>query len=567
MTKLFKKISFINSIQDFLNINYGVSRLITFVISFFILTHIVGCLWYLIPMLYDENENWVIYKGILNETSLRKYINSIYWAMTTVTTCGFGDISAKNDIEYVISLIWVLFGVFFYSFTIGTLSTILVNMNTKTNLMSKKLNIINHYSKENKLDKDLCNEIKRKLIYNSNGNLFSWIEKQEIFENLPANLKCSIAISMREGYLKDVHFFQRKDDGFISMIVPNLHSIFYHSSEYIYKKKETPTFIYFIINGRVSFLTCFNVIFRIYVKGSYFGAYEIIRRLKYRVNSIISCTSSMVEVLGLSKTVYEKIVFKEYPQIHKEMKILSKLRLKRLVDDEARICKRCNKQTKKNKDGSGSGSKEENDESIIDDDNCILKGLKKVSRININEEEIYFNSFNNNDHTSSQKYSNINKDATKVISQKNNSSYNQNNQCENNIQRESQVSYTLKLITKNFESLSKAEEDNDSQSNKNLNQIMKVITYQKKKKKSLQEKVTKSKIFFQKIGKNEKKKEDKKKIIDKKNEIKKDVRKKSFAYEKIEEEMMKLINEQKNLVHHINSILINFNNKNDNDFG
>lgn len=78
--------------------------------------------------------------------------------------------------------------------------------------------------------------------------------------------------------------------------------------------------------------------------------------------------------------------------------------------------------------------------------------------------------------------------------------------------------------------------------------------------------MTKSKIFFQKIGKNEKKKEDKK-IIDKKNEIKKDVRKKSFAYEKVEEEMMKLINEQKNLVHHINSILINFNNKNDNDFG
>ena len=193
VSRFFRRVSFINAIQDFLNINYGISRLITFILSFVVVCHIVACMWYFIPTLYDEYYNWTITKHLVDESNFRKYIICLYWTFTTITTCGFGDITATNEVEYIFSLIWVGFGVFFYSFTIGTLSTILVNMNTKNNLLAQKLNIINTYCKLTNLSDEVNNEMKRLIVFKSNTNLFSWIEKQDIFNNLPANIKCEVS--------------------------------------------------------------------------------------------------------------------------------------------------------------------------------------------------------------------------------------------------------------------------------------------------------------------------------------------------------------------------------------
>lgn len=46
---------------------------------------------------------------------------------------------------------------------------------------------------------------------------------------------------MKEGYLKNIYFFSKKEDGFISMIVPHLMSISFQPKEYIYKKGDNPT--------------------------------------------------------------------------------------------------------------------------------------------------------------------------------------------------------------------------------------------------------------------------------------------------------------------------------------
>ena len=184
----------INSIQDYLNVNYGVSRLITFIITSCILSHIVACLWHFIPLMCDDHDNWVVNNGLIDESPGRKYLFSLYWSLTTLFTVGFGDITAVNTIEYIFSIVWILFGVAFYSFTIGTLSTILVNMNTRTNILTSNLNIINNYSTETGLTKEITQEMKRVLIFKNNNNIFSWIDKQDIFNNLPANLKCNVSI-------------------------------------------------------------------------------------------------------------------------------------------------------------------------------------------------------------------------------------------------------------------------------------------------------------------------------------------------------------------------------------
>jgi hypothetical protein len=50
---------------------------------------------------------------------------AFYWTVTTITTVGYGDISAYNVEERIFCSIIMIIGVFLYSYTIGSLSTLL----------------------------------------------------------------------------------------------------------------------------------------------------------------------------------------------------------------------------------------------------------------------------------------------------------------------------------------------------------------------------------------------------------------------------------------------------------
>lgn len=47
------------------------------------------------------------------------------WALQTLTTVGYGDINAGMQDERILSIMWMIAGVGFYSFTIGNLASII----------------------------------------------------------------------------------------------------------------------------------------------------------------------------------------------------------------------------------------------------------------------------------------------------------------------------------------------------------------------------------------------------------------------------------------------------------
>jgi len=57
-----------------------------------------------------------------DDSHLRLYIVSYYWALQTLTTVGFGDITSYNAIEHVFASIWMICGVGFYSYIIGAMT-------------------------------------------------------------------------------------------------------------------------------------------------------------------------------------------------------------------------------------------------------------------------------------------------------------------------------------------------------------------------------------------------------------------------------------------------------------
>ena len=121
-------------------------------------------------------------------------MTSVYWAVSTVLTVGYGDVNAKTNTERLISVAWMMIGVGFYSFTIGTLTSVLGRIDTRSSQLRAKIEVIEVFCSEAKINPDLKKKIKEALEYNSLRNCFSWIEKYAIFNELPPNLKCEIAM-------------------------------------------------------------------------------------------------------------------------------------------------------------------------------------------------------------------------------------------------------------------------------------------------------------------------------------------------------------------------------------
>ena len=151
---------------------------------------------------------------------------SFYWALTTLTTVGYGDITAKTSLEMAFAMIWMSFGMIYFSLTIGGLSSMLSHMNTKEQALNNKLIFVEQFAKEAKLGTDLRRRIKLAIKYAAEKVGYSWSDKLMLFNEFPRRLKYELAMAMHQGAIKKLSFFTDKDPVFISSVVPFMQPMF-----------------------------------------------------------------------------------------------------------------------------------------------------------------------------------------------------------------------------------------------------------------------------------------------------------------------------------------------------
>ena len=86
--------------SDFLRVfdfNNGVAKLVSLFFIFLLMMHLIACVWcYLAIIEEDDADNWVTHFGFENLMPFSKYIASLYFTVSVVTTIGYGDIYPKT---------------------------------------------------------------------------------------------------------------------------------------------------------------------------------------------------------------------------------------------------------------------------------------------------------------------------------------------------------------------------------------------------------------------------------------------------------------------------------------
>ena len=117
----------INHFSSELKISSGVERIIFFCMFFVLLFHIFACMFIFLSEIENESGGWLDDPSLAGYSDFDKYITACYFIMTTISTVGYGDISASTRLERFFMIILMLIGVSSFTFISGALSSILSN--------------------------------------------------------------------------------------------------------------------------------------------------------------------------------------------------------------------------------------------------------------------------------------------------------------------------------------------------------------------------------------------------------------------------------------------------------
>lgn len=128
MPRLCKSINCTNSNTGSTCINPALLLLLRNFVLLLFLCHILGCSYYLIGIIEYPN-SWIARRGLYQNSKrddyTERYMNSVYWAFTTVSTVGYGDVSASTPVEMGFAMLAMGIGVVWTGLTVSVIDCIL----------------------------------------------------------------------------------------------------------------------------------------------------------------------------------------------------------------------------------------------------------------------------------------------------------------------------------------------------------------------------------------------------------------------------------------------------------
>jgi hypothetical protein len=95
VTRLFKNNKMFEYLVSKISISRDVQIGIISISRIIFMIHIIGSTWLIIGELNssDVKDNWLRENNLLDSSKLMQYITSCYWAVVTIATVGYGDIT------------------------------------------------------------------------------------------------------------------------------------------------------------------------------------------------------------------------------------------------------------------------------------------------------------------------------------------------------------------------------------------------------------------------------------------------------------------------------------------
>merc|ERR1719295_1183284 len=229
-------------------------------------THICACIWYWIgySTLTDTTDSWLVgWLGIEDQEdtdefeTFELYTYSWYWAVVTLFTTGYGDITATsgNLAECWVSTIAILIGTCLVSYFIGNVSSLVMEGDRSDIFLRDRLDDATAFCDQKKLPRDLTRAILKHIVYHVDNNYV--FEEDELIASLPPHLQSQIHQRLAKTVLTQLDFFQsfQRSTGMketLGEIALKMKKISCNERAFLYEKDDRAKEIYIQRSGNAT---------------------------------------------------------------------------------------------------------------------------------------------------------------------------------------------------------------------------------------------------------------------------------------------------------------------------
>jgi hypothetical protein len=164
-----------------------------------ILTYFIGCFWFLFCSVHNEHNDYNTFIkefGLQDQESMYQLIISAYYALTTLSTVGYGDYYPISSPERLVAVIVMLIGVAFFSYIMGNFIEILSNYDKNMGNVDQSgdlnnwLVLLTRFTRNNApLAKKLTDDIESDFNFYWANDRLSCLVSNDYIQDLPRILK------------------------------------------------------------------------------------------------------------------------------------------------------------------------------------------------------------------------------------------------------------------------------------------------------------------------------------------------------------------------------------------
>ena len=203
----------------------------------------------------------------------RRYLKAFYWAITTLSTVGYGDITPNTDAEMGYACFAELLGSMIFGIMIGSLSTMLMSGKALEEKIDNQLAELQEFMTQKNIPSKLRTKVRRymELYYEKKSSY----DEKAVLQSLPPVMAQELMEAMYKDIVDTVPLFAGLDTEIISRLCVTLRPYQALADEYVYKQGELGKELYIILQGRVEMTRDMHRL-GVLGAGSFFGD-EVVR--------------------------------------------------------------------------------------------------------------------------------------------------------------------------------------------------------------------------------------------------------------------------------------------------
>ncbi|XP_077229916.1 potassium channel KAT2-like isoform X2 [Tasmannia lanceolata] len=270
--------------------------------------HCGGCVNYLIADKYpDPKKTWIgaVMPNFKEESLWDRYVTSIYWSITTLTTTGYGDLHAENPREMLFYIFYMLFNLGLTAYLIGNMTNLVVHGTSRTRNFRDTVRAASEFAARNQLPPWIEDQMLSHLClrFKTEG-----LKQQETLTGLPKAIRSSIANYLLFPIVHKVHLFQGVSLDFLFQLVSEMQAEYFPPKEDVILQNEAPTDIYILVSGAVDLIAYIDGNEQVHgtaVAGEMFGEIGV---LCHRPQPFTVRTRELSQILRLNRTSLMNII-------------------------------------------------------------------------------------------------------------------------------------------------------------------------------------------------------------------------------------------------------------------